>query len=469
MTPYAPQARLTRRARAKAATPPRAAGAGPGTSPATPPVLGRAYRSYALGLLMIIYVLNFLDRQVVSILAEPIKQDLGLADWQLGLMTGLAFAVLYTVLGIPIARIAERGDRPLIISLSVALWSGFTVLCGLAQNFTHLVLARIGVGVGESGCTPPALSLISDYVPREQRASAIAVYMLGSPLGSLLGMMIGGLVADVYGWRAAFLVVGAPGLLLALVAFGTLREPRRALAALRTAQAAAAPGFRDALKEIASKRAYRLIVAGVTVKAFISYGSLAFMASFFFRNHAEALAQGAAGFGLKSAGLLGVALGVTTGVTAVAGTLLGGRLADHFGRRDLRAYAVIPAVGALLGLPFTLAVLTADSLIVAFALLTVPSLLNALWLGPSYAAVQSLVRPNTRATATAILLFVANLVGLGLGPLAVGVISDLISGAAGLGEAEGLRWSLIGFAMLALPCAALFWMARRTMREEIVS
>src|SRR3989344_7988197 len=176
---------------------------------------GRASRSYALGLLILIYVVNFVDRRVGSFLAEPIKQDLHLADWQLGLMTGLAFAVLYTVLGLPIARLAERGDRPLIIAVAVAVWSGFTTISGLAQTFPHLVLARIGVGVGEAGCPPPALSLIADTVPREQRASAVSVYMLGAPVGSLLGLALGGLIADALGWRMAFVLVGLPRLLLA--------------------------------------------------------------------------------------------------------------------------------------------------------------------------------------------------------------------------------------------------------------
>lgn len=435
---------------------------------ATPPVAaGRAYRSYALGLLMLIYVVNFVDRQIVSILAEPIKRDLGLADWQLGLMTGLAFAVLYTVLGIPIARLAERGDRPLIISAAVAVWSAFTALSGMAQTFTHLILARIGVGVGEAGCTPPALSLIADTVPREQRASAVSIYMLGAPVGSILGLALGGLIADAFGWRMAFVFVGLPGLLLAAVAALTLREPRRGL---RHAAGAAepAPSFRDALRELAGKRTYWRVVGGVTIKSFASYGALAFTGSFFFRNFPVELAEMAAGFGLKSAGFLGLALGVTSGVTAMIGTLLGGRLADHFARKDARAFAVIPAVGAVAGLPFSLAALNADSLLAAFAFLLAPGLLGSMWLGPAYGVVQSLVQPQTRATATAVMLFVANLIGLGLGPLFVGILSDVLI-SRGHTDADAIRWSMMSFALLAIPCAWLFWTARRSMREEIVS
>jgi len=428
---------------------------------------GRAYRSYALGLLMLIYVVNFVDRQVVSILAEPIKRDLHLADWQLGLMRGLAFAVLYTVLGVPIARLAERGDRPLIIAVAVAVWSGFTAISGMAQTFTHLVLARIGVGIGEAGCTPPALSLIADTVPREQRASAVSVYMLGAPVGSLLGLALGGLIADAFGWRMAFVLVGLPGLALAALAALTLREPRRGRPAVARADDGV-PSLREALKELSGKRTYWRVVGGVTIKSFASYGALAFTGSFFFRNFPGELAEYAAIFGLKGAGFLGLALGVTSGVMAMIGTLLGGRLADHFARKDARAYAVIPAIGAIAGLPFSLAALNSDSLILALAFLLAPGLLGSMWLGPAYGVVQSLVRPETRATATAVLLFVANLIGLGLGPLFVGILSDILAGQ-GHSEADAIKWSLMSFAILAAPCAWLFWSAGKTMREEIVS
>ena len=207
-----------------------------GTSAHTPsgtdePTVSEGYRRYAIGLLFFVYVFNFIDRQIVTILAEPIKQDLGLADWQLGLMTGTAFAVFYCTLGIPIARYAERGNRPWIIGLSLAAWSGFTALCGLAQNFWQLVAARIGVGVGEAGCTPPAHSLIADYTPREKRASAMALYSMGNPVGALIGVVVGGLVADAYGWRTAFRLVGAPGVVFAVIVIATLFEPRAKMAA----------------------------------------------------------------------------------------------------------------------------------------------------------------------------------------------------------------------------------------------
>ena len=434
------------------------------STPITP-----AYRRYALWTLLIIYILNFLDRQIVAILAEPIKHDLGLADWQLGVMTGLAFALFYTVLGIPIARLAEWGHRPRIIAGAVGAWSIFTVLSGMAQNFTHMVLARIGVGIGEAGCTPPAHSLITDYTPKEKRASALAFYSLGNPIGGLIGMAMGGLIADAWGWRTAFFVAGAPGVLMAIIAATTLTEPRKQLSADLAARSAAVPDFAEAMAEIRGKRTFWLIAFGSAIKAFIGYGAAVFMAPFFFRNHAAELEVLASGLGVGVAGFLGLALGLVLGVTGAIGTWLGGQLADRYGARDLRHYLGIPAISTLMGIPFYVVGLTVDSAVLALVMFAFPPILNTLWYGPGYAAVQGLVRPQTRATATAVLLFVINLIGLGLGPLGVGAISDVISGPLGFGPAEGVRWSLLIFVMFGAVASGLYWIARRTIREEMVS
>lgn len=427
------------------------------------------YRRYALCVLLVIYILNFLDRQIVSILAEPIKHDLGLADWQLGLMTGLAFALFYTLLGIPIARVAETGNRPRIIAAAAGAWSLFTIACGFAQNFVQLVLCRVGVGIGEAGCTPPAHSLITDYTPREKRASALAFYSLGIPLGGLFGMALGGLIADAHGWRTAFLVAGAPGIVMALVAATTLVEPRSRLAADLAASRAARPPFRAAMAEIRAKRTFWLIAFAAAIKAFIGYGAAAFLAPFFFRNHAAELTLIAEGYGLGLTGLLGITLGIVLGLTGAVGTWMGGFLADRYGARDLRAYVSIPAISTLMGIPFYIAGLLSDSAVFALVMFAFPPLLNTLWYGPGYAAVQGLVRPQNRATAAAVLLFLINLIGLGLGPLGVGAVSDLISGPLGLGMAEGVRWSLMIFILFGALASALFWMARKTIREEMVS
>lgn len=439
--------------------------------PAPPAIApaSKAYRRYALSVLLVIYILNFLDRQIVAILAEPIKHDLGLADWQLGVMTGLAFALFYTVLGIPIARYAETGHRPRIIAVAAGLWSLFTLACGYAQNFVQLVACRVGVGIGEAGCTPPAHSLITDYTPREKRASALAFYALGTPLGGLLGLALGGLIADAYGWRTAFLFAGLPGLLMALVAWTTLREPRRQMNVDLAALKAARPDFKTAMAELKGKRTFWLIAFAAAIKAFIGYGAAAFLAPFFFRNHAAELTVIADDFGLGLTGFLGVALGIVLGLTGAVGTWMGGYLADKYGARDLRFYVAIPAVSTLLGIPFYIAGLLANSAVFALIMFAFPPVLNTMWYGPGYAAVQGLVRPQTRATASAVLLFIINLIGLGLGPLGVGAVSDFISGPMGLGSAEGVRWSLMIFILFGAVASGLFWLARSSIREEMVS
>lgn len=424
------------------------------------------YRRYALVLLLVIYTLNFLDRQVVNILAEPIKKDLHLKDWQLGMMTGLAFAVFYTVLGLPIARLAERTNRTWIISGAIAAWSGFTMLCGAAGNFTQLILARIGVGVGEAGCSPPAHSLITDYVPADKRASAIAFYSIGTPLGSLLGMAMGGVVADLWGWRAAFLVAGAPGLLMAALAFLTLKEPRRARPA---GVAHSGPGLVEALREILGKRTFWLMAIGASIVAFAGYGNSAFIGSFYFRNHAQEAAATAAMFGLKTAGFLGLALGIVGGVAGILGSWVGGQVSDHLARSDIGGRMLIPAVAAIARAPFYMAGMLSGSMIAAMALLAIPTFLNSMWYGPVYGSVQGLVRPQTRATAAAVILFIINLIGLGFGPLLVGLLSDFFADGLAMGEGQGVRWALMSSSASVLVASVLFWLARKTIREDTVS
>jgi MFS family permease len=427
-------------------------------------LLSPAYRRYALGVMLAIYTLNFLDRQVINILAEPIKRDLHLADWQLGMMTGLAFALFYTVLMLPIARLAERGHRPWIIASATAIWSLFTVLCGMSQSFFQLFLARMGVGIGEAGCSPPSHSLISDYVPKSMRSSAMAFYSIGTPLGSLLGMVMGGVAADAFGWRAAFLIAGAPGLIMACVAAITLVEPR-----VKKPTVGESPSVGAALREISGKKTFWMIAFGAGFMAFQGYGHQAFAASFFLRNHAEELVQLSAQFGLKPTGLIGIGMGLVTGIGGIAGTVLGGKLADHLGIKDLRHQMAIPAIGALVGFPIYNFAMIQNSAASALLILLIPTLLNTLWYGPAYAASQSLVSPRTRATAAAITLFVANLVGLGCGPLFVGALSDILSGPFGLGSAEGVKYALLIGSLGLLVAAALFWTARNHIREETVS
>lgn len=409
--------------------------------------------------LLTVYVFNFLDRQIVTILAEPIKRDLGLSDTQLGLMTGLAFALFYAVLGIPIARYADRphSNRVGLISASLVVWSAMTALCGVAQNFGQLLLARIGVGVGEAGCTPAAHSLISDMVPVERRASAIAFYGLGISIGSLVGMILGGFLADTIGWRRAFLFVGAPGVLLAAFVWFALRDPRRgSIAMALRARAPAVPQLsaRAALAEVFGSRAFVLLAIAGGLVAFLGYGKGVWAAIFFMRTH-----------GL-STGETGLWLGLVAGVATLVGTWSGGWLADHFGRHDRRHMLTAPAIGLAVAAPMLFLAYDATDWRVALALLAVPTILNALYYGPTYAIVQQLVRPQARAMATAIMVFAQNLIGLGLGPLFFGMMSDYLKPMAG---DESVRWVLYGAAWLGIIPACFFWRASLRLTAEMAA
>ncbi|GIU67922.1 spinster family MFS transporter [Candidatus Phycosocius spiralis] len=439
-----------------------------------------AYVRYALWVLLVIYTLNFVDRQIVAILAEPIKQSLGLSDKQLGLLGGLAFAFFYTLLGIPIARIAERGNRVRIISIAVVVWSGFTAVSGAAQNFTHLLLSRIGVGVGEAGCTPPAHSLISDYVSPDKRASALAFYSLGVPIGSALGFIIGALIAQHFGWRTAFFAVGLPGIVIGILAWITLKEPR-SLGLITKAHSSTAPSFKDALVELRSKKSYWYAVLAATTVSFLGYGHAYFLPSFLTRVHEMGLAE-------RGGAMAGMTL-----VSGVVGTLIGGILADKAARKDQRAYMSVPLVAFMLGIPFFWLAMFAQSASIAILLLAIPTLLNSLWYGPVYAAVQSLVQPRTRATAVAIMLFVVNMIGLGAGPTAIGFFSDYFAqhhfltlgsgfdyssfckGGAQtaadqmckIAQAEGIRWSLLTTSSVGILAIIFFILARKTIVEDL--
>ena len=409
--------------------------------------------------LLVVYVLNFLDRSIVSILAEPIKRDLGLSDTQLGLMTGLAFALFYAVLGIPIARHVDRpsSNRVSLISISLVLWSIMTAVSGLAQNFGQLLLARIGVGVGEAGCTPAAHSLISDMVPIERRASAIAFYGLGIPLGSLLGVAIGGVLADTVGWRTAFLVVGMPGVVMAGIVWLVLRDPRRhaAAVALRTASPAVPQmSAKAAIAAVLGNRAYLLVAAGAGLVAFLSYGKALWTLIFFMRTH---------GLSASQMGLWG---GIILGLAGLFGTWAGGWLADRYGRRDKRHLLTAPAIGMTIAAPVLFLAYTVDSWPVALALLVIPTALNSLYYGPAYATVQLLVPPQARAMATAMLIFAQNLIGLGLGPLLFGMLSDGFKPLAG---DDSVRWVLFGAAWLGLLPAFFFWRASLRLNQAIAA
>ncbi len=412
-----------------------------------------------LWILLIVYIFNFIDRQIVNILAEPIRKELQLSDTQIGLMTGIAFALFYTFLGLPIARYADRPstNRVGLISGALAIWSGMTVLCGMAQNFTQLLLARIGVGIGEAGCTPAAHSLIADKAPPEKRASAMAFYALGIPVGALLGMVIGGLLADAVGWRMAFVWVGLPGVLLALVVLVMLRDPRRHDVMVAAGTPQKHPENltgREALREIFSSRALVLLLAAGAFSAFLPYGKTTWQVIYFQRTH-----------GLTP-GETGLWLGAGAGVAAIAGTWLGGWLADRYGQADRRHILTAPAFGMIIAAPILFAGYAVDNWILSLILLIIPALLNSLYYGPLYSSVQGLVTPQARAMASAVLLFAQNLIGLGLGPLFFGMLSDYFKPVAG---EESVRWVLYAAAWLGIVPALFFWRASLRLEDELKS
>lgn len=410
--------------------------------------------------LLLVYILNFLDRQIVNILAEPIKGELGLSDTQLGLLAGPAFAVFYAVLGIPIARYADNAktNRVWLISICLAIWSAMTAICGVAQNFVQLALARIGVGVGEAGCTPAAHSLIADSVPPEKRSSAIAFFGLGIPIGGLLGLIIGGVVNDQYGWRIALMLVGTPGILLAFLLPLLIRDPRRCAdsAHFNTANSPvkAKLSIKDAVREVFASKAYLYVFIAASFTAFLSYGKGLWTISFFIRSH---------GLSTTEAGL---AMAVALGISGIIGTWLGGKMADVFGKRDKRHILTLPAIGMAIAAPILFAGYWAEDWRIAVALLILPTILNSAYYGPAYGCVQGLVRPEARAIAASLVVFGQNLIGLGMGPLLFGMLSDWLQPMAG---GESVRWVLYGAAWLGLIPAFFFWRASLRLNAELKS
>ncbi|MEY4619294.1 MAG: hypothetical protein RIS65_466 [Pseudomonadota bacterium] len=410
--------------------------------------------------LLLVYILNFLDRQIVNILAEPIKGELGLSDTQLGLLAGPAFAVFYAVLGIPIARYADNAktNRVWLISVCLAVWSAMTALCGVAQNFVQLALARIGVGVGEAGCTPAAHSLIADSVAPEKRSSAIAFFGLGIPIGGLLGLIIGGVVNDQYGWRIALMLVGTPGILLAFLLPLLIRDPRRCAdsAHFNTADTPvkAKLSIKDAVHEVFASKAYLYVFIAASFTAFLSYGKGLWTISFFIRSH---------GLSTTEAGL---AMAVALGISGIIGTWLGGKMADVFGKHDKRHILTLPAIGMAIAAPILFAGYWAEDWRIAVALLILPTILNSAYYGPAYGCVQGLVRPEARAIAASLVVFGQNLIGLGMGPLLFGMLSDWLQPMAG---GESVRWVLYGAAWLGLIPAFFFWRASLRLNAELKS
>ncbi len=416
----------------------------PGPTIASPVAKTDPYAWYVLAILTLVYTFNFVDRQIIAIVSPAIKEELGLSDSMLGLLKGLAFAVLYTTLGMPIAWLADRWNRVSIVSIALAVWSAFTALSGLASTAMQLALARVGVGIGEAGGSPPSHSLISDYFPKEKRSTALSIYSLGIPFGQMFAFLAGGWVLENLGWRNAFFIVGIPGILLAIVLKLTVKEPVRGAQDGIVAKVSFAEGFR-ALTKIPT---FWGVAAGTALASFTGYGTGLWIVDFYRRTYELSYTD------------ITVPLGILNGVVYGLGTWAGGFLTDRVGRRDKGAYGWIPAAAMLLTIPAGWLSLWAPTPFWAF-FWSAPFLLGlGMYLGPSFSLVQTLAPVSLRAFATAFLFLILNLFALGLAPLWVGWLSDVF--AANYGEVTGLRFALstLGASSL-LAALAFFWTARK--------
>lgn len=422
------------------------------------------YRSYLLTVLLVILACNYVDRYALGLLLQDIKLDLHLTDTQLGLLTGIAFALFYSVMGIPIARWADRGNRVTIITLSTALWSVAVALCGMAGNLVQLLLVRVAVAVGEAGCIPPAHSLIADYYSRAERARAVARYMLGAPLAVLIGYYVAGWLNEFYGWRVTFVVLGLPGLALSILAWSTLKEPRRLLAQRDSSpalladashsatQEAPSAGFKEVCVTLWTNRAFRHLVLGLSITYFFGYGITQWKPAFFMRS-----------FGLKT-GELGTWLALITGLGGLFGTYLGGELASRFASQNERLQLKAAAIAYCCFGFLSAGTYLAPTQPIAFGLVACVTVGYTMVNGPLFATVQTLVPARMRAMSIAMVYLFANLIGMGLGPLAAGALSDVLH--ARFGE-ESLRYALLAMSP-GYPWAGWhLWRASLTVNEDI--
>jgi MFS family permease len=407
------------------------------------------YRAWILFVLILVYTFNFIDRQILGILIGPIKKELQLDDLQLGLLGGPAFALFYTLLGVPIAWLADRWSRTWIMTLALAVWSGFTAACGFVGSFSQLFMARMGVGVGEAGGVAPAYSLISDYFPARSRARALAVYSFGIPLGSAAGVLFGGMVAGAVDWRTAFKVVGLAGLVLVPLLRLAVRDPKPAVAAAKPRP----PGLWQTLRVLLPKPSFWLISIGAGCSSLMGYGLIFWLPSFFQRSLHLTLAQ------------TGQYYGGIIFVGGMIGVWSGGWLADRFGAKRPGAYVLVPALAFLIAIPCYVAAVLSTSLSTAFLLFLLPQALALAWLGPVLTAVQHLVPRPMRSTASALFLFINNLIGIGCGTLYLGFVSQRLTRAFGT---EALKYAILSGLVFYAISAVLLIMASRRIRKDWV-
>ena len=397
-------------------------------------------QKYVIFILFLVHMFNLMDRQIINVLSPAIQQDFNLSDSQIGILSGLSFALLYAIFGFPIARLADKKNRVKIISVCLAFWSAMTALCGVTQNFLQILLARAGVGIGEAGCNPPAHSLISDYFPREQRATALAIYSIGLTAGSLFGILAGGYLASTLGWRWAFILLGIPGVVLGIVVITTLKEPvRGAMEPLAIRQKMienkdSGPSVSESLRILSRIKSYVILIVSAGITAFAGYAFSAWIFHFIGRTHELSYEE----FTLP----LGIAIGVGGGI----GIYLGGVVTDYLAKKDLSAYFLIPSIVHFLSVPIFLMAVWVSSPLICFVLLFIVFALHASVAGPYYGLVQNLAPVNLRAFAIAIFAFFTVALGLGAGPFVTGLISENL--AQTMGQADGLRWAITALAPL---------------------
>ena len=412
------------------------------------------YRNFVLVLLLLVYMFNFVDRQLIVILQESIKQEMGFSDTQLGIMSGFAFAMLYATLGIPIARWADRGNRRNIVALSLGVWSLMTALCGMAQNFVQMLFARMGVAVGEAGGTPPAISMISDMYSEERRATAMSVYSSGIYFGMLAGFVLGGWLGQTYGWRMAFIVIGLPGVVFAIILRMVVKEPIRKLTANQPSQATQShETIFDTLRKLWNNHTFRCTALAGAMASFGSYGFGNWLPSYLLREFDISIAA------------VGAGLGFAAGIGGVVGTVGGGLLVDHLVKRDRRWFvwlgASVVAAASLIGVAL---VLVRDPKVAIFIGLF-STAFNSAYLPGVLALVAGLVVSENRAQATAVLFFIMNIIGMGLGPMCTGLLSDAIPLTEG---GDSLRIAMITVGGIgAWSAIYLFYRAGRSLIQDM--
>lgn len=419
-------------------------------------VYSKTYTRYVLGVLVVVYVFNFIDRQILAILAPAIKDELLLSDTQIGALSGVAFGIFYATLGIPIARLADRYSRVSIISICLSIWSLMTAFSGLATNFVQLLIARIGVGIGEAGGSPPSHSLLADYFAPGKRATALGIYALGVPIGILFGNLAGGWIGEIFGWRQAFFLVGLPGIILAIILKLTVKEPPRGYSEEKPADTTTVP-FRTVVKTMWGFKSFKYIALGAGTQAFVGYGAIAWMPSFLVRAHD------------LSIGEVGTALGLIIGFFGGIGTLLSGVIGDKLGAKSVKYYMLVPAYGFLIAVPAGAAVFLVDDLYLVLAIYTIPAFLVNLYTGPTFAMTQSLAPLAMRAAASALLLFIINIIGLVFGPTTVGIISDLLQSSMQMNDVESLQMALLACNFVYLFSFYYYFQASRHLETDLNS